>query len=169
VAKQYWEPAERAYQKAIDLNPELLAAYLNKADLYRLTGRDDKGREALLAASRIAPQEGAVWHALGLLEVRTGHNDKALEYLARAAELETLGIRHRYVYGIALHDNGREADAIATLKSLLREAPENPDLLLALATYSRAAGNIEDAKRYAAKLLELMPNDPGVRQFYETL
>jgi predicted CXXCH cytochrome family protein len=169
VARRLWVPAERAYQNAIDMNPQLLIAYLNKADLYRLTEREDAGREVLLQAAGVAPGEGTVWHALGLLEIRVGNNEKGMEYLRKAAELETQGVRHRYVYGVALHDSGEEAEAIAVLQSLLREAPANPDLLLALATYSRGAGNIEEARRYGRQLIELMPDDPSVRQFYKSL
>lgn len=169
VARRLWVPAERAYRNAIAMNPQLLAAYLNLADLYRLTGQEQAGRESLLEASRIAPGEGGVWHALGLLEIRSGNRDEAMTYLARAADMETTGIRHRYVYAVALHDGGQAGEAIALLQSLLREAPANPDLLLALATYSRTAGNTEDARRYGRELLDLMPDDPGVRQFYESL
>jgi Flp pilus assembly protein TadD len=103
------------------------------------------------------------------LETRAGEKEQGLEYLEKAARLETTGIRYRYVYGVALHDTGQPEAALAHLKSLLRQAPANPDLLLALATYSKAAGNTEDARRYASKLAELMPEDPGVRQFYESL
>ena len=169
VARRLWDPAERAYRNAIEMNPQLLAAYLNLADLYRLTGREEAGREALQLATRIAPDEGGVWHALGLLEIRSGNRDAAMAHLARAAEMETMGVRHRYVYAVALHDGGQTGESIALLQSLLREAPANPDLLLALATYSKTAGNTEDAKRYGRELLDLMPDDPGVRQFYESL
>jgi tetratricopeptide (TPR) repeat protein len=169
VARGMYEPAERAYRNALRMNAGLLAAYLNLADLYRLQGRDDDGRKLLLEAADVAPEEGAVWQALGLLETRAGNREQALAYLEKSAQLETTGIRHRYVYAVALHDAGREDAALALLKSLLRDAPDNPDLLLALATYSKTAGRDGEARRYGERLIELMPEDPGVRQFYETL
>ena len=117
----------------------------------------------------IAPEQAPAYHALGLLETRAGNREQALSYLEKAAALEQAGIRHRYVYAIALHDYGRVEDALAQLKALLRDAPENPDILLALVTYSRGAGKIEDARRYAARLQALNPNDPRVRQLYNSL
>ncbi len=140
VSRRLMEPAELAYRNAIDMNPQLVAAYMNLADLYRMDGREDAGRTVLLNAIEIAPEEAAAWHALGLLETRAGQSNEALEYLGRAAELETTGIRYRYVYGVALHDGGQPEAALAQLRSLLREAPANPDLLLALATYSKNRG-----------------------------
>ncbi len=169
VGRRLYEPAEQAYRNAMELNPRLLAAYLNLADLYRLQGRDDAGRPLLQEAGRLEPEAGAVWHALGLLETRSGNKAESLVYLERAAGLETQGIRHRYVYGVALQDAGRTEAALDVLRDLVREAPDNPDLLLALATYSKTAGRDEDARRYGARLVELMPDDPGVREFYKTL
>ena len=169
VGRRLFDLAERAYRNAMTMNPQLLAAYLNLADLYRVTSQEDRGREVLLQAVEVAPREAATWEALGLLETRAGNRIRALEYLQKSASLETTGVRHRYVYAVALQDAGRTEDALSVLRNLLREAPRNPDVLLALATYAKAAGQDEEARRYGERLLELMPEDPGVRQFYETL
>ncbi len=169
VARQLFQPAERAYNRALALNPQLIAAYLNKADLYRLVGQDVEGRDVLQAAAQIAPEEAAIWYAMGLLETRLGDKDAALAALAKAAKLEATGIRYRYVYGIALQDAGRTQAALDALRPLLREAPDNPDLLLALATYSKAAGYDDEARRHGARLQALLPEDEGVRQFVQSL
>jgi Tfp pilus assembly protein PilF len=169
AARRQWEAAEQAYQGAIEGNPQLLPAYLNQADLYRALRRDAEGRKVLLNATRIAPEQGAPWHALGLLEVRSGNREQALRYLEKAADLERSGVRMRYVYAIALHDNGETAKALDVLKPLLRETPENPDLLLALATYAKQQGRREEARRYAARLREIMPGSPSIQQLYDSL
>ncbi|MEE4661297.1 MAG: tetratricopeptide repeat protein [Halieaceae bacterium] len=169
VARRLYAPAENAYAKAIRLNPQLVAAYLNQADLLRLQGRDAEGRALLQDATGVAPGEAAVWYALGLLETRQGDKKAALQHLARAAELEETGIRYRYVYGIARQDAGDTQGALDTLRPLLREAPENPDLLLALATYAKAAGLVDEARRHGRRLQALLPDDPGVRKFAESL
>lgn len=169
AGRQRWEAAERAYQNAIELNPQLMSGYLNKADLYRTLGRENDGRSLLLNASKVLPEQAAIWHALGLLEVRVGNPQAALGYLERAASLERQGTRMRYVYGIALHDNGQIDDALNVLRPLLREAPDNAELLMVLASYSREAGRREDALRYAGKLRKLLPGDRSIEQFYDSL
>ncbi len=129
------EEAEQAYGEALYLNPQLLAAYLNLADVKRARGRDDEARQLLLQALEIAPENGPTLHSLGLLETRSGNSDKALDYLGRAAAVETGGIRHRYVYAIALHDLGKPREAIAQLQQLLRVAPGNREVQAALENY----------------------------------
>jgi predicted CXXCH cytochrome family protein len=167
--RQSWAAAEQAYSRAIKQNPQLAAAYLNLADLYRSLDRDAEGRALLLEATRQLPEQGVLWHALGLLETRQGQRDRALEYLQRSADLEHTGMRHRYVYAIALHDQGRLEEALLALKRLLRDFPQDTRLLMALAEYSREAGNRADALRYAGRLRELIPGDPAIQRFYESL
>lgn len=169
TARQYWQPAEKAYQRALQLNPQFLPALLNLADLYRTLGKDKDARELLQRGIEVAPDQGAAYHALGLLESRNGQREKALEYLAQAAQLEETGIRHRYVYAIALHDYGRQNASIDQLKVLLRNAPHNLDVLMALVTYNQQLGQIEEARRYAARLRELSPDDPNIRRLYDSL
>ena len=84
---------------------------------------------------------------------------KALAYLRDAAELETVGTRHRYVYAIALHDLGQPREAIAQLQALLRKAPNDPNVLLALANYNAELGQREKALGYARTLTELAPRE----------
>ena len=169
TAQNELERAESAYRKALEINPQALPALLNLADLYRLMGRDEDARELLLAAIEVAPEEGAPYHALGLLETRAGNRELALKNLARAAQLEQQGTRHRYVYAIALEDNGDVDGAIKVLRSALRDAPGSAELLSALFHYNRQAGRSAEAKRYARRLLEIDPDNQQLRQLYESL
>jgi tetratricopeptide (TPR) repeat protein len=168
-ARQSWQAAEKAYRRALQLNPQMLAAALNLADLYRTLQREDEARALLLQAIAIAPDQGVPAHALGLLETRMGNTEEALRYLARAAELEQAGFRHRYVYAIALHDSGQGSASIDTLKALLRVTPDNPDVLIALVTYCRESNRVAEAKRYAGRLRTLSPDDPNVQRLYDSL
>jgi len=161
--------AEAAYREALSLNNQLIPAYLNLADLMRAQGREDEAREQLLQALAVHPESGPVLHALGLLETRSGHNELALDYLRRAAELETAGTRHRFVYAIALHDLGQPVAAIEQLQKLLRDVPRNEDVLLALANYSAEAGQRERAANYARTLTEIAPGNRGYQQLYREL
>ncbi len=157
--------AEAAYREALLLNPQLVPAYLNLADLLRSQNRDDQARELMLKVLAFAPDNGATLHSLGLLETRSGTPQKALEYLGKAAALETVGSRHRFVYAIALHDLGQPREAVTQLQGLLRQLPRSEDVLLALANYTAELGQGEQARAYAKTLTEISPQNPG----YQTL
>ncbi len=168
-ARQQWHNAETAYRQALAINSQFVPALLNLADLYRSSGRDGDAREWLNQAIEIAPGQGSVWHALGLLETRAGNREAALTHLGKAAELEQAGVRHRYVYAIALHDSGKVNEAIEQLKAVHRAIPENLDILLALINYCQGAGRLEDARRYAASLKQQVPDNPQLNQLLESL
>ncbi len=106
----------------------------------------------LLKALAVDPNNGPTLHALGLLETRSGQPETALKYLQQAAALETEGTRHRFVYGIALHDLGHPDEAIVQLQSLLRSVPQSEEVLLALANYSAELGQRDKALGYAKTL-----------------
>jgi len=161
--------AEKAYREALYLNPQLLPARLNLADLLRTLGREDEAREQLLLALEVAPRSGDTLHALGLLETRSKDPKKALSYLKQAARLETGGTRHRFVYAIALHDLGQPEEAVRELKSLSRAAPGNQEVLLALANYSAELGQREQAIGYARQLTEMAPGNRNYQQLYQQL
>ncbi len=129
--------ARAAYRQAIALNRQLVPAYLNYADLQRQLGFEAEAETLLKAVLNFAPKNAPALHALGLLKVRTRQQTAALDYLRRAAELESNGTRYRYIYAIALHDFGKPAQAIAVLKQALREAPHNTELRQALMAYQR--------------------------------
>ncbi|MFK7829739.1 MAG: tetratricopeptide repeat protein [Congregibacter sp.] len=161
--------AEAAYREALRLNPQLVAAYLNLADLMRTSGREEEARTQLSGALAIAPQSGDAMHALGLLEARTGNSSDALRWLAQAAEREEYGSRHRFVYAIAQHDFGDSAGAIKTLRRLHNSVPGDENTLLALVNYTAETDNLDSARRYAEKLLDLAPTNPAYRRLAASL
>lgn len=161
--------AEAAYREALYLNSQLIPAYLNLADLLRGEGRDEEARQVLLQALEVYPESGNTLHALGLLETRSGQPETALKYLQQAAALETEGTRHRFVYGIALHDLGQPAEAIVQLQVLLRSAPQSEEVLLALANYSTELGQRKNALNYARTLTKIAPGNRSYQQLYKNL
>jgi len=161
--------AEAAYREALYLNPQLLPAYLNLADLLRAQSREDEARQLLLQALAIVPNNGATLHSLGLLETRTGNSAKALEYLKQAAAMETMGTRHRFIYAIALHDLGQPRKAIVQLHALLRSVPRNQEVLTALANYNAELGQRDKALVYVRTLLEIAPQNQVYQQLHQQL
>ena len=154
--------AETEYQAALKLSPQYPTAAINVADLYRQLGRDGDGESALRAALAVAPRDAGLHHALGLTLTRLKRSDDALAEFRRAAELEPAQPRYQYVYAVALHSAGRATEAIALLKQTLQNHPANAEILSALISFNRIAGDTPAALGYAEQLAAITPEDPGL-------
>jgi len=157
------DSARRAYEAALRVGPWFIPAYVNLADLLRMQHRDAEGERVLRAGLEVVPDTAPLHHALGLLLVREKKPDEALEELGRAAELAPDDPDMTYVFAIALHSSGRVDRALAVLGETQRRHPDDPRVLAALATINRERGSLAEARRWARRLLEVMPGDPGAR------
>ncbi len=163
------DAAEKAYQKAIEIEPVLPFGYINLADLYRRQGREALGEAILRSALDSNPNLAGIHHALGLLYVRLQKNSEALAYIRKAAELEPENSRYSYVYGIALNSRGQSQEALNFLETALKRHPYDRELLYALATINRDLGKIKEALKYARRLIEAYPQIPAFRQLEQLL
>jgi predicted CXXCH cytochrome family protein len=161
--------AEAEYRAAIRLSPAFVPAYVNLADLYRSQGRDIDGEIVLRDAIKLAADDAAAHHALGLLLVRVGRGAEALTMLAMAAEREPRRARYTYVYAIALSSAGRRVDAIRALEENHERHPIDRDTLIALVSLHREQGDRAAALRFAERLARLAPGDPGVARLIDEL
>ena len=161
--------AEAEYRAALRLSPQFTGAAVNLADLYRQTGRDIDGEKVLRSAINVVPGDGGLHHALGLGLVRLKRLDEALVELRRAADLDRNNARYAYIYGVALHSTGRKQDAITYLKDSLTGHPANRDIIMAIVSFSREAGDVATALRYAEQAAGIAPDDPTVRGIVDEL
>jgi predicted CXXCH cytochrome family protein len=161
--------AETEYKEALRLSPQFSGASINLADLYRQTGREDAGEKILRNAINVVPTEGGLYHALGLSLVRLKRLDDALLELRRAAELDQNNARYAYIYGVALHSTGRQQEAIAYLKDSLTRHPANHDIIMAIVSFSREAGDTASALQYAEQAYKDAPDDPTLKGLVDEL
>jgi tetratricopeptide (TPR) repeat protein/nitrate/TMAO reductase-like tetraheme cytochrome c subunit len=158
------EEAIAAYERALSLDARFAGAYVNLADAYRQLGRETDGEKVLRRGLVLLPRAPDLHHALGLALVREGNKAAALKELAAAAKLAPDNARYSYVYAVALHSAGRQNEALAALRGADIRHPYDLDILGALISMNREAGNPRDALRYARKIAEVFPNDPVVKR-----
>lgn len=154
--------AENEYKAALRLSAQYVPAAINLADLYRQLRRENESESVLRTALTASPRDAGLRHTLGLTLVRLKRPDEALEELRRAAELEPDRARYAYVYAVALHSTGRIADAVTVLQKSLAGHPGDRDILMALISFNREAGNVISALEYAEQLSRNMPADKGL-------
>jgi len=163
------EEAIAAYQRALSLDPRFAGAYVNLADAYRVLGRDAEGEKALRDGLTILPGAADLHHALGLLLVRKGDMTAALQELVAAVKLAPDNARYAYVHAVALHSAGKRDAALAELRAVNERYPYDLEILGALISINREAGNTRDALVYAHKLSEIFPDDPGLKELLAEL
>ena len=152
--------AEEEMKAAIRIEPFFVPAYVNLADLFRVSGRDPDGERILREGLKVAPKSGILHHALGLALVRMKRSDEALRELERAALLEPGNARFAYVYAVALHSADKPDAAIARLEKALLAHPNDRDILAALASFHQARGENAAANRYTEQLKALDNEKP---------
>ena len=108
------------------------------------------------------PQAAAVHHSLGLLLVRTGERETALDHLGKAARFAPEDPRFSFVYAVALHDAQRSMDAVRTLESAVTRHPTDYDLRSFLATLLLQLGELDRAEEQAAFLKQWYPSNRQV-------
>ena len=165
----HFEKAVTAYERALSLDPHLVGAYVNLADAYRQQARDDAGEQVLRRGLSLLPRAADLHYVLGLLLVRKGDKTTALKELATAAKLAPDNARYAYVYAVALNSTGKRNEALALLKATDARHPYDLDVLSALISINREAGNAKAALVYARKAAEALPNDPEVNRLVTEL
>jgi tetratricopeptide (TPR) repeat protein len=161
--------AEAAYRAALDRYPAGVQARINLADLSRLRQDEAQAQQILREALKADPRAAATHYALGLSYVRSQQPRRALEHLGTAAKLAADEPRYTYVYAVALHSYGDSRRGIDMLEQAHRNFPGEREILQALAGMLADGGEVERARRYAALLVELTPEDPQAQQLQRSL
>ena len=93
----------------------------------------------------------------------------ALQELAVAARLAPDNARYAYVHGIGLNSVGKQREALAVLKAADASHPYNIDILSALISMQREAGDNKAALIYARKAAEALPDNTEIKQLITEL
>ncbi|MCP3917350.1 MAG: tetratricopeptide repeat protein [bacterium] len=167
--RERFAESEAAYRTALEIDPQHLQTLLNLADLYRGAGREGDAERTLREAVAIAPEDAYARHALGLALVRRGAREEAGEEFAKASRWAPEIARFGYVNAVSLHDRGLVGEAIAELESVSARHPADREVLVALVTYCRDAGQLEAAQRHAGQLSKIAPDNPVTQELLQEL
>jgi tetratricopeptide (TPR) repeat protein len=159
--------AERAYKRALEIEPDFVPALLNLADLYRSLDSEGEAAALLERALEFAPDDANAQQAMALHLVRIGKRDAALEYFAAAVEQDSAGPGHFYAYAVALDSAGRTAAAIDALATATASWPNTLELYFLQVAYMDKTGRIDGIQRYLSLLDEVAGNNPQIRAWVQ--
>jgi tetratricopeptide (TPR) repeat protein len=109
--------AQRAYHRALELDPHMAAAHLNLGKLYH-DAKDSKKAEAhYRAAMENAPTDAAPLFNLGVLMEDVNKPDKALDCYRAALKIDSSFGDAHYNAGLLLETMGKKSEAFAHLRA----------------------------------------------------
>jgi tetratricopeptide (TPR) repeat protein len=153
------EDAARAYQRAVELQPQNLHAVLAWAGIAALTGTP--AVDAWKAVVAIDPAQSGAWYQLGCLYYDSADMAAAQDAFERAAKLEpTMEAAQRALAALAI----RKGDADAASRSLARLADPGWELPFNLGLLFESGNRLEEAAECYRNAREQKPDcaDPLV-------
>jgi predicted CXXCH cytochrome family protein len=150
----------REAQLASASMPESLTAL---AEFESRLGNAALAQKYLLHGIRVDPGFAPARYSLGLLFVRIGRHDDALEQLRQARQLDAGNSRYAYALGVALNSLGLTREAIELLEKSRRKFPDDFDIAWALATILRDEHRLDEGHAVARELADRFPGDRGAQ------
>jgi tetratricopeptide (TPR) repeat protein len=149
-----WEGAERAYRRAIELNPSYATAHHWYAMYLSIPRRFEEAFAHIRRAEELDPSSRRVRNGKGWLYLWSGQFDRAIQQAQTMLELERdFGTAH-YAMGLAYIGNGMYEEAIASHRRAIAQSGESTRSLVFLAHALGKAGQTTEARKIIADLTE---------------
>lgn len=164
-----YDRAEDAFNEAIALDPEIVEPRMLMVFIHLSRGEKQKAREEVARLRMRAPNEGSVYFAKATLHRLDGEYDRALRSWARLAQLDpAAAVVAGYNRARLFNYQGRFEEAVRELDKASAVEPDHPLVKTFRARTLYYAGEIEEATKLMAEVLEQHPNLEGVRPIYAT-
>jgi tetratricopeptide (TPR) repeat protein len=162
-----WEGAERAYLKAIQINPGYPDSYVYLGQLYMALARYDEARVAMERAFSLDPLNPVAFTDLGKIDLVEGRLEEALAHFRKAVEIypEHPITRGQLVYALLATDQWEES--IELIREAIRDGRglsislggRNPTISGWLAYALAQSGHAHEARAIADSLAALAEHE----------
>ena len=161
--------AIKQFNRVIDIDPSFFPAYANLAQMYADANRFDEAVRLLDKGLAQLNNQPDLLYSKAMIFIRQRDLRQGINLLSLAYEQAPQRADIAYAYAISLNDTGRQPQALAILKKTLEDAPNDVQVLEALATLYRDQRDFDKALNYARRLQQLLPDNPGIRGFVQQL
>jgi TolB-like protein/Flp pilus assembly protein TadD len=131
-----WRDAEREFQRAIQLNPNLAAAHQDYGDGLAMTGRLDEAIAEETRAQQLDPYSVITNFMRGSMLIFAGRSDEAIQQGRKMLDLDA-GFAHSLL-GSAYEQKGNSEQAIFELQEAVKLRKDHPLLPTAMADLAHA-------------------------------
>jgi tetratricopeptide (TPR) repeat protein len=156
--------AERAYKKAIKINPDFVEAYNDLANAYLDSGRFNKAFNEYQKALKLIPNHPKLLNNIGNALLLQGEYEKALPWFNKAINQDTDYANAHSNSGDALWGLGKSVEAVAAYERALQLNPELADTHYNLGGLLTELGLLEDAAKCFNEALRINPADKNALQ-----
>lgn len=152
--------AVKAFESAIQLNPEMIPAYINLGQAQLTRKKYLEAMNALMPALSRNPRHAKGQALLAETLFAMGNFESAADCYARAVESSPEDVDLRTAFGVALTRVGRFKQAAEQYTLALQQRPDDPILYNNLGEVHRSRGQITESLFCFYKALELKPDVP---------
>ena len=112
------------FTTAVELNPKYTAAYVNRGDIYNISGAVDLAIEDYTQAIELNPTDARTYLNLGVAFIKKGEIDLAIANYDAAIELEPDESQAYFIRGNAYFSKGKIKRAIADYTQAIKLKPD---------------------------------------------
>ncbi len=153
--------AEGLLRQALEADPNLAQAHLNRARLYAQQKRWDDALASYRRAAQLDPNSGEAFSQIGVVLKLLGRVDEAVEALQQATKLNPDLMAPYNNLGLIYRETGQLGKAREVLTLGASMAPKSPVIHNTLGSLYYDQGEVENAAKEFEIVLALDPNHPG--------
>lgn len=153
-----FESAEKAYKKAIQIEPQD-DFYYNLGEVLVSLQKWDEAIEAFKTVLKTDPNDGNCYFNLGLCYLNKDEKNIATDNFQKAVELNPQDIFAHFYLGNIYQSNGLTNFAVECYEKVLSISPDYSWAYFNLASIAYKNENIEQAKEYLLKTIEYNSHD----------
>ena len=122
------EGAEKELRRALELDPNYLAAYFDLAALFVNTNQQDRAIAEYRKILDRKPDDASTYTLIGMLEESRGNRDAAVESYRKAVELDPGAViaANNLAWAYAVYGKGNLDEAVALSQGVVQRFPDVP-------------------------------------------
>ncbi|WP_103668775.1 tetratricopeptide repeat protein [Pseudanabaena sp. BC1403] len=159
ISLKKYEEAITAYDKALQIKPDLLEAWNLRGIALRQLDRSEEAITSYDKALKIKPDCHEAWNFRGIALINLGRNEEALISYDKALQLKPDLLEAWNLRGIALSNLGRNEEAIAAYDKALKLKPDYHEAFRGRGISLTRLGQYDKALTDFNQAIESDPND----------
>jgi tetratricopeptide (TPR) repeat protein len=153
------ELAIKAYEKAMESEPNNVKAWFDKGIALGKLGRHDEALNAIEKAIELKPDYIEAWFSKGVALGQLGRHDEEFKAYEKAIELKPDHVNAWYNKGVRLTEHGRHDEALKVYEKAIELKPDYVNAWYNKGVSLDKLGRHDEALNAYEKIIEIKPDD----------